>query len=215
MDLEEDNQKTHCNTCGHLTKHELLKADREEGSTEEFECADVSQMLKCCGCGEVVLRRIHYFSEDPEPNIEYFPPPISRRLPTWYYKLPNRSMSLLKEVYKALQADSPRLAMMGARALLDRVIVDKVGDKGSFRNGLDALEKAGFVSSRNRSFLVAAFDAGSAAAHRGHLASREEISAAMDIVENLLQAVYALESLAKQLRQATPSRSRVRRKTQP
>ena len=211
MDIAK-NLKTHCNSCGRVTNHALLKEDQERGDDEDFGLwyIDIAQMLKCRGCGEVVLRRIHYFSEDlDEPGVEYFPGPISRRLPHWRHELPNESQLVMEEVYKALQADSNRLAMMGTRTLIDIVIRHKVGDHDHFNEGLKALRKKGFVSPQNIQFLTAALDAGSAAAHRGYVGNTEEVNAVMDIVENLLQSVYVLEDLAEQLKESTPPRQKV------
>ena len=118
----------------------------------------------------------------------------------------------MEEVYKALQANSNRLAMMGTRTLIDMVIRHKVGDHGPFNEGLKALHKKDFVSSQNVQFLTAALDAGSAAAHRGYAGKAEEVNAVMDIVENLLQSVYALEDLAEQLKKSTPPRQGVPQK---
>ena len=208
----EKNLRTHCNSCGHVTKHELLHEDREQGEDERFgfEWLDIAQMLKCRGCDEVVLRRINYFSDDGnEPVIEDFPAPISRRLPRWQDHLPIESRQVMQEVYKALQANSNRLAMMGTRTLIDMVIRHKVGDRGPFKEGLKALHKQGFVSSQNVKFLTAAFDVGSAAAHRGYAGKAQEVNAVMDIVENLLQSVYALEDLAEQLKKSTPPRQKI------
>ena len=210
MDIAK-NLKTHCNSCGRVTNHALLKEDEEREDDEKygFWQIDTAQMLKCRGCDEVVLRRIHYFSEDDEPEVEYFPGPISRRLPHWQHALPDESRLVMEEVYKALQADSNRLAMMGARTLIDVVIRHKVGDHGDFNEGLKALLKKGFVSPQNIQFLTAALDAGSAAAHRGYAGNTEEVNAVMDIVENLLQSVYVLEDLAEQLEESTPPRQKV------
>ena len=72
-----------------------------------------------------------------------------------------------------------------------------------------ALHEKGFVSSKNVQFLTAALDAGSAAAHRGYAGNTEAVNAVMDIVENLLQSVYALEDLAEQLEKSTPPRQEV------
>ena len=100
------------------------------------------------------------------------------------------------------------MAVMGARALVDMAIMDKVGDKGSFDQKLSALEEEGFVSKRNREVLTAALDAGNASAHRGHKFEAREVNQIMDIVENLLQAIYALEDAAQNLKTATPPRKR-------
>jgi CO dehydrogenase/acetyl-CoA synthase gamma subunit (corrinoid Fe-S protein) len=122
------------------------------------------------------------------------------------HDLPQNMGPLLAEVYRALDANSHGLPIMGARTLVDMVMVEKVGDVGGFAQKLKSLEKAGYVSSKNREVLEAALDAGSAASHRGYAAKTDEVNAVMDIVENLLQAVYVLHEAARKLKKATPPR---------
>jgi len=86
------------------------------------------------------------------------------------------------------------------------LLLDKVGDAGTFAQKLAQLEDAGFVGRRDRKFLDAALDAGSAAAHRGYQPKKEHLDHVMDIVENLLQAVYILEEAADELKESTPAR---------
>jgi hypothetical protein len=102
--------------------------------------------------------------------------------------------------------------MMGARTLVDIVILEKVGDVGGFGQKLKELEAAGFVSSKNREVLEAALDAGSAAAHRGYAPKESDVNLVMNIVENLLQAVYVLHDAGEKLRKATPARSTRKRR---
>jgi len=162
-------------------------------------------MLECCGCESVMLRSTQFLlGWDPEEC--YYPPRASRRLPKWHDDLPRQIVLLLKEVYAALHADSRRLAMMGARALIDMAIFERVGDVGSFVEKLNKLESEGFVSKKNRELLEAALDVGNAASHRGHRPKTKEVQHVMDIVENLLQA-GVLEPIAQELKDATPKRA--------
>ncbi len=86
------------------------------------------------------------------------------------------------------------------------LIVEKVGDVGSFKQKLDTLAANGFIGKTQVDVLYAALDAGNAAAHRGHKPRFEEVNAVMDIVENLLNAVYVLPDMAKSLKKTTPAR---------
>jgi hypothetical protein len=173
----------------------------------------VFEMLQCCGCGEAVLRRRHTWSEDPDPDIRYFPPPVSRHPPRWVWKIPQGLKAVLNEVYNSLDAANLSLPMMGARTLLDMLMVEKVGDVGTFNQKLRKLHNAGFVGVHNVEVLEAALDVGSAAAHRGHAPKASEVNAVMDIVENLLHAVYVLPGMAQGLKKTTPPRPR--RKSKP
>jgi hypothetical protein len=113
---------------------------------------------------------------------------------------------MIHEIYRSLDANNLRLPMMGARTLIDMLMVDKVGDVGTFDEKLKKLEGLGVISSRNREVLAAALDVGNAAAHRGHAPKTEEVNAVMDIVENLLHAVYVLPKMAEDLKKNTPPR---------
>lgn len=205
---------THCNKCGDNTKHRIVAVRVQDSSGEtsdpniEVWSRTVYEMLECGGCESVILKRTSSFSEIDEIEETYFPPAVSRRLPAWHESLSSDMQVLLKEIYTALHADSRSLAMMGTRALLDMLIVDKVGDRGTFPQKLDALLAEGVIGKKNRDFLEAALDAGSAASHRGHQPSETAVSHVMDILENLLQAVYVLESAADELKKTTPPRHR-------
>lgn len=92
------------------------------------------------------------------------------------------------------------------------VMVEKVGDVGTFKQKLKKLQDAGFVGAQNVAVLEAALDVGNAAAHRGHAPKATEVNAVMDIVENLLHAVYVLPGMANSLKKSTPPRPRVKPK---
>jgi hypothetical protein len=206
-------ERLYCNHCRQKTRHQLLNCAKDEGLEEiedigEFEWAATFETLQCCGCGEAVLRRTVVSEMDGEPSIAYFPPPVSRHPPTWRFHIPRQLRSVMDEVYRSLDADNRRLPMMGARTLVDMLMNEKVGDSGTFDEKLKQLEDRGFVSSHNREVLSAALDAGSAVAHRGHAPTADEMNAVMDIVENLLNAVYVLPGMAENLRKSTPPRPR-------
>jgi hypothetical protein len=212
--MTEKTTRAPCRLCYRETRHHVLATQVVE-NTEDIEPVgevwfrNTYEMLQCGGCDIVCLRHTHEWSEDPEPDITYYPPPVSRRMPAWRHKLPSRLRSLVNEIYVALHADSRRLALMGARTAVDIVLLEKVGDAGSFRQKLIGLEKQGYVGQRSREILDAALDAGSAAAHRGYVPKKEQLESVMDIVENILQAVYILEDAAAELRKTTPQRNKV------
>jgi hypothetical protein len=204
-------ERIHCNECRHNTRHrllhkvvvddsELIEGEGQFGSITTFET------LQCCGCEEVLLRRSRFSCEEgpDEQEVQYFPPKVSRYLPSWQWKIP--SFPVLREIYRSLDSNNCRLPMMGARALIDRLMNDKVGDVGTFGDKLKELQRLGFVSLQNRKILAAALDVGHAAAHRGHAPSAEEVNDVMDIVENLLHSVYVLPDVAEELERATPKR---------
>jgi hypothetical protein len=201
-------ERLHCNSCRNSTKHLLLKTHIDSGFDEEqgFSWQTKSEMFECRGCSSVLLRQTHHFSEDPDPQVTFFPPPASRWLPQWQWSLPHKIMGLLAQVYRALQADSLSLAMMGARAVLDTAIIDTVTDHGNFGKNLQAMKDKGYLSEKNCEYLEVAFDAGSASVHRSHNPDQDQVNTVMDIVENMLQSLFVLEKKAKALKGTIPPR---------
>ena len=204
-------ERIHCNKCLGKTNHSLVhEIQGNRGSESDgdftFEWNTSYAVLQCDGCQEVVLRRTYGDSEIEYPVVSYFPPPTSRPPPTWLYNLPGKLSMLLREIYRSLDAGNTWLSMMGARTLVDLVLVEKLGDEGSFEAKLKKLEEQHLISAPGRVVLDAALDAGNAAAHRGYAAKPTQVNAVMDIVENLLQAVYVLPDMAEDLKNSTPAR---------
>lgn len=223
--MTEKNEETevlwsHCNECGQETKHDVVhRADGHrthtqfygDGDRHSVDVGSVWKVLQCRGCEEVTLRRVDWCSEDdpmdgPSPAT-YFPPRVSRRTPAWarHNDLPPEYVELLEETYTALHADSRRLAMMGARALIDAVIRRNAGEQQNFKHGLDALAAKNLLSEQDRGIIEAAIDLGHASAHRGHKPTPENLNVAIDIVERLIHAEILAEQ-AQELKKSTPPR---------
>lgn len=213
--LMEKTIRVHCNGCGRETKHAIRCAHtavREDFVKEAgdggmaFEEKETFEVLQCLGCDEMTVRQSFEHEAYGESKPHFYPPRIFRRTPPWKDKLPQQVSAVVDEVSRALQTDSPRLATIGARTIVDLVILDKVGDVGSFGEKLAALEAQGYVGRKNREFVSAALEAGSAAAHRGVAPQVVDLNRVIDIVESLLESVYVLEDAAKHLRKTTPPR---------
>jgi hypothetical protein len=207
---------SHCNSCDQETKHQVVHRAKRQRAVDvdhysSFEFGSVWTVLQCMGCEEVALQRVDWCSEDDRedgPNAPtYFPPRVSRRKPAWAADrdLPSEYQGLLEETYTALHADSRRLAMMGARALIDAVIHRNVGDQTSFKQGLKALAEADIISKVEQKIIEAAIDAGHASAHRGHQATAEQVNLVIDIVERLIHTEI-LKKEAEELKNSTPPR---------
>jgi hypothetical protein len=232
---DQPEERVYCNKCRRKTLHRLLKStwdERIEGYDRgmyEPESGEASScvffdMLECCGCKEAVLRRTFHCpdpkvhrqivgsvvveDDDVKDDVRYFPHVVVRDPPKWRFKLPPKIRKLLEEIYRSIDAENVRLPMMGARTLVDMMVLEKIGDVGTFKEKLVELEKGGFISSRNREALYAALEVGNAAAHRGYAAKESEVHDVMDIVETMLQAVYVFPELAQNLKKTTPTRHR-------
>ena len=206
---------SHCNECGHETLHKVVKlvTKTRDYDDDRYTVSVGSnwRILQCGGCREVVMSRTDWCSEDDhqDPYVPtYFPPRVSRRKPEWLTKHPelNDYLDLFEEIYAALHADSRRLAMMGARAVIDMAMTQKAGgDQGNFTMGLNALEEDRRLTPEERQLIEAAFNAGSAAMHRGHKPAIGDVNTVIDIVERVVHA-EVLKKKAKELAEATPKR---------
>ncbi len=208
-------ERLFCNRCHTPTLHDLLKevSDTAEDDVDlgngQFHTVweeTTNQMLQCRGCKSVVLRCTWNFSEYDAEDVRYFPPPVARLKPHWFDELPSDLQKLLSEIYRSLDADTLALPMMGARAVLDRVIFDTIGDVGSFEQKLEKLEAGRHITAKGREILDAALDVGNAAAHRGYAPTVKHVLSVMDIVENLVHSTYVLERVAKEIKKDTPPR---------
>lgn len=204
-----------CAQCLRRTHHNVLHeviTSRNEHKSQTF------WMLRCAGCGSVSLaEKLQYKFED-KPTWKYYPSPISRKLPSWASGLslwaldeddPEAQIGeLLEEIYQAVNGGQHRLAAMGVRALLDLVMVHKVGDVGSFEQKLDLFQTKGFLSLIQRDAIRETLEFGHAVMHRGFKPQASELSTALDIVEGVLASIYSHAEAASSLAKRIPARKR-------
>jgi hypothetical protein len=206
---------SHCNECGQETRHDqLLQIERkrtdENHSDGPYVIGTLWNVLQCCGCQEVTLYRLRWYSNGMNERDDegmYFPPRVSRHSPDWARRLdlPEEYRGLLDETYLALHTDCRRLAMMGARALIDAFITKNAGDRGNFKQGLAALVEEQFLVDKQREILETAVEVGNASAHRGHNPNSDTVETVMDIVENLIHN-ECLRALKDDLASQIPAR---------
>lgn len=208
--------KAHCNKCGGDRNHEILHSEKSERDYGEYPMSggDTYETLKCSGCDDIKLRHTSWFSEPGTDIVNYFPPAIFRRTPEWFNELWSELHvddkfveTLLKEIYVALQNNLPSLAAMGIRSLIEKVMVSKVGDQGSFVRNLAQFEKLGYVSKIQRERLEAILDAGHAAIHRTFVPSTKDVITLVDLTEHIVETVYLHEAKVDELKKRVPPRA--------
>lgn len=167
-------------------------------------------MLKCAGCDSVILRHTSSFSEDPEPSVHFYPPAMSRKEPAWLVDMSGKSAalakSLLKEIYVGVQNGMKMIATMGVRSLMEYVMIDSVGDQGTFGKNLTEFASKGFISDKQRDILDVVLEAGHATTHRAYQPSDQDLATCIDIAENVLQTVYVHPWKAAELKKRVPKR---------
>lgn len=209
--------KAHCNTCGGERNHEILHSEKTSWSdpVHPISGRDTYQTLRCCGCENIKLRHTSWFSEDDKPTINYFPPAIFRRNPDWFDQLwldlpieDDFVEQLLKEIYVALQNNLPNLATMGVRSLLEKIMISKVEDQGSFLKNIAKFEGLGYVSRIQRERLEAILEAGHAAIHRTYTPTNKDVITLVDLTEHIVETVYLHEAKVSDLKKRVPARKK-------
>lgn len=199
--------RAHCNNCNNFTKHHVLHEVSAHWPEENYyEGADY-QTLQCLGCESVKLKELWFCQGMGDQRVEtYYPPQAPRRFPSWAWKWETAhglrrtpGIELFREIYRAMQYDQPRLAAMGIRALFEHIMIDKIGDQGTFGKNLAAFRDQGFVTPRQHESVKAALEIGHAAIHRGFKPSMKDLATALDILEHVIQATYVHEGQVSSL----------------
>jgi hypothetical protein len=224
MRITSDTIKAHCNRCGgennQAVLHQLQDEWNQNLGTPEAPGPiqhgfDNYAVLRCRGCDSVSFRHESWCNDyGDEVFVSFYPPTRRRDLPQWVNGMDSLRFSmsqtfvpsLLGQIYSAFHAGSFAIAAMGIRALVEQMIIDKVGDKGSFGANLDAFAQAGYLSKVQRASLEATLELGHAAIHRGYEPSADDVRRALDISEPLLETVYIHEGHAEQLEKTVPKR---------
>ena len=211
----------HCNNCLGDRNHQILFADRNEWSDDDSPAhgAITWALVKCLGCDDVRLRHQHWFSEEMEADgipityTNFYPPSVTRQKPIWQRRfLPFSSKlfelnSLSDEIYGALGVGAYRLATMGIRGLVEKIMIDSVSDKGSFEKNISAFFAEGFVAPKQQdAFKNILIEAGHAAMHRNFKPDADAVNALLDMVEGIMRSIYYEPMLAKEVSKKIPRR---------
>lgn len=114
--------------------------------------------------------------------------------------------SLLSEVYRALQNNMPRLAVMGVRAVLEVVMTDKVGDNRTFAKNLEKFTQEGYIGTKQVDLIMAVLDAGGAAIHRGYEPTSTDVISMVNLTEHVVESIYFHEESIRAVAKGVPPR---------
>ena len=95
---------------------------------------------------------------------------------------------------------------MGVRSLLEKIMVSKTGDLGSFVQNIAEFERLGYVSRIQRERLEAILEAGHAAIHRTFKPSKKDVITLVDLTEHIVETVYLHEAKVTALKKRVPPR---------
>lgn len=207
MDQEKNELMSYCRQCGGERHHSVI-AEKTRCWNEDdspVDGSDTWSIVECAGCHTVTFIHSHWFSEDyeftedgstPIVHRDLYPPTPSRKMPEWgmdaYLGLKTDDLWIVKlhaDIYAAIGIEAYALAAMGTRAIVDFVVTSNAGEGGNFKDKLNRL-KQNLITETQVDVIYAAFDAGSAAAHRGYSPTRKDVYTLLDITESLLQQIY-------------------------
>ena len=196
-----------CSNCHRETWHNFLfEKNYQDDNPEGYHHYSKSIVTECSGCEQP-----HYFwsswiqnngdSEVASFDEWVFPPKCLHQPPSWYIDFAfstalyededaKHVFDILREVNSALEKSCPRLGVMGIRAIVEHIMISKVGDHGSFKKNLDKFQTDGYISKIQGESVEHILEAGHATIHRSHAPSEGEFVAALEIVEGLIESIY-------------------------
>ena len=90
-----------------------------------------------------------------------------------------------------MQNGTLRLCALGTRALIEQIMVAKVGDAGTLGDNIEAFLNAGYVAQQDHKiFREKVVELGNAAMHRGYTPASGDLHTLLDIIEALIASIY-------------------------
>jgi hypothetical protein len=203
-----------CSSCVRETTHNVLFDTVRQD--EETETVNTFSVLSCGGCSTISMMHVQHDKSDGSVECTYYPSPVSRKKPDWLLWLTlgfdstykeSKLGGLLFEIYQAVDGGQHRLAAMGIRALLEQVMVLKVGDLPTFDQKLDEFQRKGYISLIQRDAMRATLDVGDAAMHRAFKPTEQDLKVALDVVEGVFSPIFGHMREAEKLADRVPPRA--------
>ena len=216
------NNKFYCYKCGNETNQNVKFETTNLDTRQIFSVGDNFNtgwiiektdwlFSECKGCesNNLLIKTYHIGPNEVEREVKRksLPGKSKRNIENWIFRLNQEYVELLAEIYSAFNSGNFRLAMMGARAIVDMHITDTIGDKGTFRKKLELLVENKHINNSQFELLETSIEAGNASAHRGYKPSEEILSSVIDIIEHLLKPM-ALRTEITNLRNEIPKREK-------
>lgn len=114
-----------------------------------------------------------YFPSSTGQSSFFLNEKVSVGKPEWYEFLGETQKALILEIDCALNNNLEALPAIGLRTLLEIIMVEKIGDIGTFAKKVERFTQKGYVTSEMSETLSHVLDAGNASAHRAYFPSRE------------------------------------------
>jgi hypothetical protein len=201
-----------CLSCAGKTSHKVVASFDERGDDEEpkftFSWSTHYQVVQCQGCKNVSFRQAGTNSESGFPvsltdwdygvDEKLYPSRLAGRksLGEDTFYLPPNLKRIYDETLSALANQSPVLAGIGFRAILETVCKEKNATGRDLLSKIDSLVVATILTPTSAAILHKIRTLGNAAAHEVKPHSDKQLGLAMDVIEHLLKDVYILPKQA-------------------
>jgi len=223
LEIKDQIVRSHCSKCDGEKNAFRRSTHATSGHIEGVGWSDTWDILECCGCNSLSVKRTEWLSEwdyiDVHPvtgnecwnegvKVTHWPSPTKRKKPIWADSLDDEVLrNVLYEVYQALNHEMIVLASVGARTVLDRAMFLRVDDpKGGFAGKLKLMVENGRIGKNEKETLEVITDAGSASAHRGFAPPAPVLMTIIEAIENFLHREFVLQAAATEVKAATPQR---------
>jgi hypothetical protein len=203
-------EKVLCGECKKVTNHNVIAEHKTSGDAndDEIHWWATYQIVQCMGCDDISFRRVSACTEDYDPNtgkIEeseaLYPDRISGRTPMEDHDLfPVKTKRVYLETLKALNNQTPLLAAIGLRALIESICIEQKTKSKNLAKGIDELAAMGLLSTKQAEFLHNHRFMGNEAAHEIVAPKPEHLVVAIDIAETLLKTIYILPNKAETMK---------------
>lgn len=216
--MSKDKSKIHCNSCGQLTWHtESAELTRDYTVPEAPEPGDRPvqevytgyEILTCLGCDVSSFRT--WTSVDGEfiTELESFYPPRTLGLiqPKNFRKVERKLGTIYKEIIEAFNARSHILCAAGLRALLEGICKERGVRGRTLGEKIDSLDE--WVPTSVVKNLHGYRFLGNEALHRLDTPDAEDLALAIDVVEDVMNAIYELDYKSGRLMQRLTERNGV------
>lgn len=209
-----------CLQCHIETSHKvLLSADLSSTYLpDNIDYWTQYQIVQCLGCKSISFRKNSGntgdcdYIEDPDGswNIIYsedeeiYPSRIAGRgIINKSWLLPQSVLKIYMETHSALSNKLPILTSIGIRTLIEAICQEKNAHGNNLKEKINSLVKLGTLTQADSEILHTMRDLGNESAHNIKPQSDENLRIALDVVENLLQSVYILPKIARDLKSKT------------
>jgi hypothetical protein len=92
------------------------------------------------------------------------------------------------------------------RAILEHMMIDRVGDNGTFTQNLNAFEREGYIGKKQVKVVESTLEVGHASIHRSYTPYKDDLITLTDILETILKTIYIHGPQTEELDKRIPKR---------